>query len=144
MQQSQYKLFGIVTNRDLPGNELITWHRERCGDSEKVHSIQKQDLAGGQFPSNKFGANAAWWQIMILAFNLNTVMKSCVLPRPLKTKRLKALRFDIIGIAGRFVQHARSLELMISGSKKVIQLFKQIRKAIIELAALPNIKVNTT
>ena len=75
MNHSEYKLFGVVTNREIPGNELIHWHRERCGDSEKVHSVEKNDLAGGQFPSNKFGANAAWWQIMLLTFNLNQLMK---------------------------------------------------------------------
>jgi hypothetical protein len=35
-------------------------HRERCGKSEEAHSVLKEDLAGGQMPSNLFGANAAW------------------------------------------------------------------------------------
>jgi hypothetical protein len=52
MNQADYKLFGIITNRTIDGNELINWHHERCGDSEKVHSIEKGDLAGGQFPSS--------------------------------------------------------------------------------------------
>jgi len=95
LDQSEYKLFSIVTNRTLPGNELINWHRARCGYSEKVHSVEKGDLTGGQFPSNKFGANAAWWQVMILAYNLNRVMQILVLPESLKNKRLKGLRFHI-------------------------------------------------
>ena len=42
------------------------------------------DLAGGRMPSGLFGANAAWWTIMIwtimiLAHNLNAVMKRLVL-----------------------------------------------------------------
>ncbi len=65
MNKCQYKLFGIVTSRKTPGNELINWHRERCGASEKVYSVEKSELAGGQFPSQYFGANAAWWQIMV-------------------------------------------------------------------------------
>jgi hypothetical protein len=32
----------------------------------------KEDLAGGRLPSSRFGANAAWWGIMVLAFNLNS------------------------------------------------------------------------
>ena len=70
---------GIVTNREIPGDELISWYRERCGKSEEAHSIIKEDLAGGKFPSGLFGANAAWWQIMILAHNLNVAMKRLVL-----------------------------------------------------------------
>jgi len=31
----------------------------------------KTDLAGGRLPSGRFGANAAWWALMIPAHNLN-------------------------------------------------------------------------
>ena len=27
----RYKLFGLVTNRTLPGDDVIRWQRERCG-----------------------------------------------------------------------------------------------------------------
>jgi len=30
---------------------VIWWHRERCGKSEEVHSVLKEDLAGGQMLS---------------------------------------------------------------------------------------------
>jgi len=58
--EKHYKLHGLVTNRDLAGDKLIWWSRERCGKGEEMHSIMKSDLAGGQFPSAQFGANAAW------------------------------------------------------------------------------------
>ena len=38
----------------------------------------KQDLAGGQFPSALFGANAAWRQIMILSRNFQAAMRRLV------------------------------------------------------------------
>ncbi len=75
MEKKRYKIFGIVTNRDTEGNELINWLHKRCGKSEEAHSIMKEDLAGGKLPSSDFGENAAWWWIMILAFNLNSAMK---------------------------------------------------------------------
>ena len=71
----RYKLFGLVTNRTLPGDEVIRGQRERCGKSEEAHAVMKHDLAGGRLPSGLFGANAAWWAIMILAHNLNAMMK---------------------------------------------------------------------
>jgi len=40
----------------------------------------QEDLAGGQLPSGSFGENAAWWAIMILAFDVNSLMKALVLP----------------------------------------------------------------
>ena len=75
MEKKRYKVFGIVTNRDIEGNELVNWLHKRCGKSEEAHSIMKEDLAGGKLPSSDFGENAAWWGIMILAFNLNSAMK---------------------------------------------------------------------
>jgi hypothetical protein len=39
----------------------------------------KEDLAGGRFPSGDFGENTAWWWIMILALNIQSIMKQFVL-----------------------------------------------------------------
>ncbi len=77
--EGNYKLFGIVTNRTIAAADLIWWLRERCGKSEEVHAVMKDDLAGGQLPSGLFGSNAAWWQLMILSHNLNAIMKRLVL-----------------------------------------------------------------
>ncbi len=78
-ERTRYKLTGIVTNGEITAEELIWSYRQRCGKSEKVHAVMKEDLARGKFPSGKFGANAAWWQMMILAFNLNSARKHLVL-----------------------------------------------------------------
>ncbi len=50
---------------------MIDWIHKRCGKSEEAHLIMKDDLAGGRLPSSDFDENAAWWWIMIIAFNLN-------------------------------------------------------------------------
>jgi len=126
--KKHYKLQGIVTNRDLAGDKLIEWYRERCGKGEEMHSIMKSDLAGGQFPAAQFGANAAWWQIMILAFNLNSLMKQLALPESWRSKRLKALRFGLINQAGRVVQHARQLLIRLSRQNPIYPVFVGLRQ----------------
>jgi hypothetical protein len=105
--EKHYKLFGVVTNRDLSGDKLIWWSRERCGKGEEMHAIMKNDLAGGHLPSAQFGANAAWWGIMVLAFNLNSLMKRLALPQGWESKRLKAVRFGLINLAGRAASRSR-------------------------------------
>jgi len=109
MGTTPYKVTAIVTNRDLPAEAVIWWYRQRCGRSEAVHAVMKEDLAGGTLPSGKFGVNAAWWQIMILALNLNSAMKRVVLGGDWVTRRLKAVRFWLINLPGRVVEHAREL-----------------------------------
>jgi hypothetical protein len=46
----RYKLTAIITNRTIPGADLIKWYRQRCGKSVEAHSIMKEDLAGGKLP----------------------------------------------------------------------------------------------
>jgi hypothetical protein len=74
----KYKVFGIVTHRDIAEDELIWWYRQRCGKSEEGHSVMKEDLVGGRPPSGQFGVTAAWWHIMILGLKLNSAMKRLV------------------------------------------------------------------
>jgi hypothetical protein len=129
----KYKLHGIVTNREMAGDKLIWWSRERCGKGEEMHSIMKSDLAGGQFPSAQFGANAAWWQIMILAFNLNSLMKRLALPESWSSKRLKALRFGLINQAGRVVNHSRQLFIRLSRHNPVYGIILGLRQRLREI-----------
>ena len=71
------------------------------GKSEEAHSIMKEDLAGGKLLLRIVGADAAWWQIMVFAFNVNSAMKRLVLGDSWVNRRLKAIRFRLIGLSGR-------------------------------------------
>ena len=128
---------GVVTNRELPGDELIRWYRQRCGKGEEVHSVLKEDLAGGRLPSGKFGVNAAWWAIVVLAFNLNSAMKRLVLGGDWVSRRLKAVRFGVICIAGRVVRHARRLIIRLSRGHPTYDLLVSARHRIAALANAP-------
>ena len=50
-------------------------------------------------PSGLFGANAAWWAITTLAFNLNSAMKQLALGQEWVSRRLKAVRFGVINLS---------------------------------------------
>lgn len=127
----KYKVTGVVTNRDLPGDEVIGWYRERCGKSEEAHSIMKEDLAGGKLPSGLFGANAAWWQIMILAFNLNVAMKRLVLGGDWVNRRMKAIRFWLINLPGRVLEHGRQLFVRLTGGHPSNEILFEARRRMV-------------
>ena len=84
-RRSLIKVSGLVTNRDLLNDP---WYAEMLASRS---SVLKSDLAG-RLPSGLFGANAAWWAIAVLAFNLSSAMKRPV-GRQWVSKRLKAVRF---------------------------------------------------
>lgn len=129
-----YKLFALVTNKRQDGNTVINWHRERCGNSEHVHSAQKSGFAGGQMPSNKFGQNAAWWQIMILAFNLNRLMQVVALPKRLKNKKIKSIRYHLVSLPGCVVSHARKLAVRVE--QEAHDLFNYARQQIARMSGV--------
>ena len=137
MKDKNYKLFGIVTNMEMEGEELIHWHRQRCGKSEEAHGVMKNELAGGKLPSGSFGENAAWWWCMILAFNLNALMKNLVLRGEWKKKRMKAIRYWIINIAARIIRHSRELIIQLRKGHPCFTLIKNARLRIMELGCVP-------
>ncbi len=138
VHKGTYKLFGLVTNLKTAGDAVIWWSRERCGKSEEAHSVMKTDLAGGQLPSGLFGANAAWWALMILAHNLNTAMKRLVLGEGWATKRMKALRLHLIGLPGRVLSHARQLVIRLGAAGETLATIVTARQAIRALACGPS------
>lgn len=113
-KKNLFKLYAVCTTLDGPVDEIIWWHRARCGASEQAHTTMKRDLAGGVMPCDRFGANAAWWAIMILAYNLTTFMKSVVLGGAWRRREMKSLRLHVIHVAGRIVRHGRQLYVKLS------------------------------
>lgn len=134
----RYKVFGLVTNMSWAGEELIPWLYQRCGKSEAAHSVMKEDLAGGKLPSKDFGENAAWWWIMILALNLNAAMKRLVLKGSWVSKRLKAVRFSLINLAGRVLERARTLIIRLCAGHPSFSVLLEARGRIAEMAAEPS------
>jgi hypothetical protein len=137
LQGKKYKVYGIVTNMDWDGEELIHWYHKRCGKSEQAHAVMKDDLAGGKLPSADFGVNAAWWWIMILALNLNAMMKKLVLADNWQPKRMKAVRFSLINLPGRVVKRSRALIIRLTKNHPSLELLIEARKKIAMLKPVP-------
>lgn len=137
IKNQKYKVFGIVTNLDWNGEALIHWQHERCGKSEKAHAIMKDDFAGGKLPSENFGENAAWWWIMILAFNLNVMMKDLAMKKKTAAKRMKAIRFSFINLPGRVVRKSRKLIIRLARNHPSFDLLLNARRRIAMLQPIP-------
>ncbi|MBW2544829.1 MAG: IS1380 family transposase [Deltaproteobacteria bacterium] len=133
----RYKVFGMVTNMDWEGEKLIHWLHERCGKSEEAHAVMKDDLAGGKLPSDDFGENAAWWWIMILALNLNAIMKKLAMGVSWVPKRMKATRFSFINLPGRVVTRSRSLIIRLTKNNPAMELLINAREKIAMLQPVP-------
>ena len=131
---NSYHYYAVVTNRwEMDGEELLRWQRERCGSVEKVHDVVKNDLAGGVMPCGRFYANAAWWRINCLCYNVISVMKRKALPKRFWPVRMKALRFHLIGVAAKVVSHARMMFLKITEG---LISYREARSQLVEFSSV--------
>jgi hypothetical protein len=127
-----YHYFAVVTNMwSWDGERLLQWQRERCGTVEKVHDVLKNDLAAGVLPAKRFFANAAWWRLNVMTYNVLSVMKTKALPQSWWPVRLKALRFHLLCIAARIIEHGRRLFLKIAKHHPSFLLYQEAREKLV-------------
>ena len=133
MGKKIYKIFGIVTNQEGTGSDIVVDHRKRCGRSEQEHSRLTKDMAGGRFPSCSFGENAAWWYMSILSLNLLKLYQRHTLPEDLKHVRIKTLNARLFRVAIKAVHSSGQLIVRIGQGHSLLGLLRGVQKKILEM-----------
>jgi len=132
------KYLAVVSNRwELSAPELLRWHWGKAGTIEHVHDVTKNELAAGVLPCGRFGANAAWYRLVLLAYNVISALKAIALPAHFSPARPKRLRFAVFAIAGRLISHAGRLRVRISAAAEQIAGLLSARRQLYELASAP-------
>ncbi len=112
----------VVSNRrELDAAQLVRWHRQKAGTIEHVHRVLKDELGAGVLPSARFGANAAWFRINALTFNVLTVLKTCALPERFRDARPKRLRYELFTLAGELAVHQSQLSVRVPVGNQRLQ-----------------------
>ncbi|MCP4756437.1 MAG: hypothetical protein GY866_36700, partial [Proteobacteria bacterium] len=119
-----------VTNESGSPLDILLWHRKRCGNSEQEHSRLTNDMAGGRFPSDSFGENAAWWYLSIVSLNLLNLFQRHTLPRPLGRVRIKKLNAVMFRVAVKVLKRSRSLTIKIGCDLPLFDLVRTAHKEI--------------
>ena len=116
----------VVTNLAWAGGRLLDWHREKAGTVEHVHDEVKNALAGGHVPSQLFGANAAWFKLALLTYNLGSAIKGLCLEGRERETRWKRLRLLIIHLSGRLNRNACVLRVRFCASPEAIARVQKV------------------
>lgn len=125
----RYKYLGVVTNRTGLGADLLHWHWQKAGTIEHVHDETKNGLGAGVLPCAEFGANAAWYRLVILTYNVMTALKREVLPPEVQRAKAKRVRFLVFNLAGQIACHARRLYVRVKQAAVVRLLLCLARPA---------------
>ena len=78
-------------------------------------------------PSGKFGANAAWFRIACIAYNVISALRQAWPDKEMRAAKPKRLRFEIFNVTGRFVRDRRKISLRLGAHepwiRSLIKLF---------------------
>ena len=97
----------VTKDWETDGQTLLTGQRGKAGTIEHVNYLLKDELAAGVYPSEKFGANAAWRRLPGLTHPRLEWLTATARDPPSRRARPKRWRFAIFTPFGRVGQPAR-------------------------------------
>lgn len=116
----------IATNdNDLTPAEIIKLHRQRGETSENKIKELKNGFNMSYLPTSNFQANAFYFYIGTLAYNLFLLFKQ-ILDSNLQKHTVKTIRYKLYNIAGKVISHARNTILKVNN--EFITLLQNIRQ----------------
>ena len=102
-----YLYRAIATNQNEWSNsEIIHWYNQRGEDSENRIKELKLDFGGDTLPCSDFNANALYFLLSTLSYNLFALMRQ-LLPEELSHHRAMTLRWRLYAIAAKVVKTGR-------------------------------------
>ena len=115
----------IATNREEPAGEVIGLHNRR-GQVENYIKELKNGFGMDWMPCGETYANAVFFRIGLIAYNLFQALKLLGLPAWWRTATIGTVRWKLYQVAARLVYHARQVLLKLATSIDKINLFRQV------------------
>jgi hypothetical protein len=125
MFEGIYSYRALITSMDWEKRRLVKWHRERA-TSENWIKEMKGGFSLEHLPSGRFLSNAAFLQIISLAYNLVEALKVLSLPDEYRQKTVKSLRYRLFNIPAIWVRHARQWLLKLGVDRKLLDLISTV------------------
>lgn len=120
-----YEYMIVVTNMSWDGRRLMKWYWERCNSENWIKEL-KYGFGLNRFPCSRYLPNAAYFHIVLLAYNLVQALKLLKLDFSWRYKTVKTLRYHLIHVAGLVVRHARQWFLKLNHRYPHYDLFRAI------------------
>jgi hypothetical protein len=125
----------IATNRDeLSDSSIVHWYNQRAEDSENRIKELKLDFGGDTLPCSDFKANALYFLISALSYNIFALMRA-LLPEELSHHRATTLRWRLYAMAAKVVKTGR--QLFVRLKEKHRTLLEQVLTALKEFKSPP-------
>ena len=104
-----YRYRAIATNqKEWSDTRIIHWYNQRAEDSENRIKELKLDFGGDTLPCSDFNANALYFLIASLSFNLFALMRQ-LLPEGIAHHRAITIRWRLYAMAAKVVKTGRQI-----------------------------------
>lgn len=115
------------------GQAVLTWHNQR-GQAENFNKELKTGFGQDQMPCGQSHANAVYFRIGVIAYNLFVGFKRLACPDSWATHTIATIRWKLIQLAGRIVHHAGRVVLKLATDADKLSLIHAVRQRCYELA----------
>jgi len=131
------EVYFVVTNSEaISPKEGIEFYCDR-GTAENYLKEGKLGFHWDRLSCEQFHVNACRLQIMVLAYNLNNLMRRLCLPENFRKYRIETLRSRLIKVGSKVSKHARKFAFHCPKSFPFKEIFLWILKAIQRLVLVP-------
>jgi hypothetical protein len=111
VQTNGFTYRAIGTSLDhMSDGEIINWYNMRAEKSENKIKELMLDFGAAHMPCGQFEANALYFSICTLSYNLFVMLRG-LLPIDFKKSRAKAVRLRIYAMAAKLTKHSRQYRL---------------------------------
>jgi hypothetical protein len=123
----------VATNREEPVEEVVALHNQR-GQAENFIKELKEGFGMEWMPCGETHANAVFFRIGGIAYNLFQAMKLLSLPPWWRTSTIATARWRLYQTAATVVHHAHQVLLKLAATGEKINLFLQMRRRCVQVA----------
>jgi hypothetical protein len=136
----QYFYHAVATDwleEEKNTEEVLKWHNQR-GQAENFNKELKIGLGMERMPCGQTYANAVFFRIGVIAYNLFIGFKRLSCPESWAKHTITTFRWKMVQVAGRIVRHAGETVLKLMIDLEKLELFKGIRRKSFELGICPD------
>ena len=139
-KEGQYFYHAVATNwleEEKNTEEVLKWHNQR-GQAENFNKEIKIGFGMERMPCGQTHANAVFFRVGVLAYNLFIGFKRLSCPESWAKQTIATFRWKMLQVAGRIVKHAGKTVLKLMIDLEKLELFKGIRRNSFELSLCPD------
>ena len=122
----------VATNINGKPEDIVSWYNQRGEASENRIKELKTGFGMEYMPCGTTKANAVYFRIGVLAYNLFKLFKMAAMPKEWAKHTVQTIRWKFYNTAGKLIQHAGQMWFKVKAS--CFNLFEEVRARIMEFA----------